>query len=187
MKILKESKEQLPITYLTNFVSRGWEEVGMLKEEIEAIKAEFKDVKKIEDCVSNLIDAYLICIGYIEGILNDKKYVEFPEEAKEALTEEINPDLTAIDIIKDKLDIQGEDNEVIFAEKGQMEEEDADKLVIEVSEEELEVIESEISEDESEEKSEEEIEDFEDEEIKEKPAKKDDNFEPFEYFVDFED
>jgi hypothetical protein len=163
----------------------------MLKEEIEAIKAEFKDVKKIEDCVSNLVDAYLICIGYIEGILNDKKYVEFPEEAKEALTEEIDPDLTAIDVIKDKLDIKSEDNEITFAEKGQMEEEDADKLVIEVSDEELEVIESEISEeeteDESEEKSEEEIEAFEEEEIEEKPAKKDDNFEPFEYFVDFED
>jgi hypothetical protein len=167
----------------------------MLKEEIEAIKAEFKDVKKIEDCVSNLVDAYLICIGYIEGILNDKKYVEFPEEAKEALTEEIDPDLTAIDVIKDKLDIKSEDNEITFAEKGQMEEEDADKLVIEVSDEELEVIESEISEEEieeeteeeSEEKSEEEIEVFEDEEIEEKPTKKVDDFEPFEYFVDFED
>jgi hypothetical protein len=163
----------------------------MLKEEIEAIKAEFKDVKKIEDCVSNLVDAYLICIGYIEGILNDKKYVEFPEEVKEALTEEIDPDLTAIDVIKDKLDIKSEDNEITFAEKGQIEEEDADKLVVEVSDEELEVIESEISEEESEEeseeKSEEEIEAFEDEEIEEKPAKKVDDFEPFEYFVDFED
>lgn len=187
MKILKESKTQLPITYLTNFVSRGWEEVGMLKEEVEAIKKEFKDIKKIEECVGNLIDTYLICIGTIEGILNDKKYVEFPEEVKEALTEEINPDLTAIDIIKDKLDIKSEDNEITFAEKGQIEEEDADKLVVEVSDEELEIIETEINEDEIEDESEEEIEAFEDEKIEEKPAKKADDFEPFEYFVDFED
>ena len=38
MKILKESKENLPIAFLTDFISKGWEEVGYLKADIEAIK-----------------------------------------------------------------------------------------------------------------------------------------------------
>ena len=38
MKILKENKEKLPISFLTDFISKSWEEVGYLKADIEAIK-----------------------------------------------------------------------------------------------------------------------------------------------------
>ena len=180
MKI-NENKDNLPITYLTTLVSRGWEEVGMLREEIEAVKKEFKNTGAIEECVNNLIDAYLICIGTVEGILDNKKYVKFPEEAsalKEAV-EEIKPEMEAIDVIKNQVELQVEDDEVSLINKGA---EDADKLVLDVSDEEREILESEF----------EDNEDFEyiaDDEV-EKNNKSSDNkekeFEPFEYFCDFE-
>lgn len=180
MKI-NENKDNLPITYLTTLVSRGWEEVGMLREEIEAVKKEFKNTGAIEECVNNLIDAYLICIGTVEGILDNKKYVKFPEEAsalKEAV-EEIKPEMEAIDVIKNQVELQVEDDEVSLVNKGA---EDADKLVLDVSDEEREILESEF----------EDNEDFEyiaDDEV-EKNNKSSDNkeeeFEPFEYFCDFE-
>lgn len=180
MKI-NENKDNLPITYLTTLVSRGWEEVGMLREEIEAVKKEFKNTGAIEECVNNLIDAYLICIGTVEGILDNKKYVKFPEEAsalKEAV-EEIKPEMEAIDVIKNQVELQVEDDEVSLVNKGA---EDADKLVLDVSDEEHEILESEF----------EDNEDFEyiaDDEV-EKNNKSSDNkekeFEPFEYFCDFE-
>lgn len=180
MKI-NENKDNLPITYLTTLVSRGWEEVGMLREEIEAVKKEFKNTGAIEECVNNLIDAYLICIGTVEGILDNKKYVKFPEEAsalKEAV-EEIKPEMEAIDVIKNQVELQVEDDEVSLINKGA---EDADKLVLDVSDEEHEILESEF----------EDNEDFEyiaDDEV-EKNNKSSDNkekeFEPFEYFCDFE-
>lgn len=180
MKI-NENKDNLPITYLTTLVSRGWEEVGMLREEIEAVKKEFKNTSAIEECVNNLIDAYLICIGTVEGILDNKKYVKFPEEAsalKEAV-EEIKPEMEAIDVIKNQVELQVEDDEVSLVNKGA---EDADKLVLDVSDEEREILESEF----------EDNEDFEyiaDDEV-EKNNKSSDNkekeFEPFEYFCDFE-
>lgn len=180
MKI-NENKDNLPITYLTTLVSRGWEEVGMLREEIEAVKKEFKNTSAIEECVNNLIDAYLICIGTVEGILDNKKYVKFPEEAsalKEAV-EEIKPEMEAIDVIKNQVELQVEDDEVSLINKGA---EDADKLVLDVSDEEREILESEF----------EDNEDFEyiaDDEV-EKNNKSSDNkekeFEPFEYFCDFE-
>lgn len=180
MKI-NENKDNLPITYLTTLVSRGWEEVGMLREEIEAVKKEFKNTGAIEECVNNLIDAYLICIGTVEGILDNKKYVKFPEEAsalKEAV-EEIKPEMEAIDVIKNQVELQVEDDEVSLVNKCA---EDADKLVLDVSDEEREILESEF----------EDNEDFEyiaDDEV-EKNNKSSDNkekeFEPFEYFCDFE-
>ena len=34
MKILKEAKEKLPVSFLTDFVSRSWDDVGYLKETI---------------------------------------------------------------------------------------------------------------------------------------------------------
>lgn len=153
----------------------------MLREEIEAVKKEFKNTSAIEECVNNLIDAYLICIGTVEGILDNKKYVKFPEEAsalKEAV-EEIKPEMEAIDVIKNQVELQVEDDEVSLINKGA---EDADKLVLDVSDEEREILESEF----------EDNEDFEyiaDDEV-EKNNKSSDNkekeFEPFEYFCDFE-
>ena len=96
MKILKENKimqEELPITFITSFVSRGWEEVGMLKEQIKALKSEFKNIDKIEEILQGLIDAYLINIGQLELFLHDNDYVEVPnieeqEEESKALEKE---------------------------------------------------------------------------------------------------
>ena len=153
----------------------------MLREEIEAVKKEFKNTSAIEECVNNLIDAYLICIGTVEGILDNKKYVKFPEEAsalKEAV-EEIKPEMEAIDVIKNQVELQVEDDKVALINKDA---EDADKLVLDVSDEEREILESEF----------EDNDDFEyiaDDEV-EKNNKSSDNeekeFEPFEYFCDFE-
>lgn len=81
MKILKESKEALPIAFLTDFISKGWEEVGYLKADIEAIKEAYKGTKPIEDLIQDLIDAYLVCIGQLEAHLHDNKYLDYPEES----------------------------------------------------------------------------------------------------------
>lgn len=84
MKLLKEeqiNKEALPITFITSFVSRGWEEVGMLKEQIKALKDEFggKSIEKVEEIFQGLIDAYLINIGQLELFLQENNYVEVPD------------------------------------------------------------------------------------------------------------
>ena len=81
MKILKESKETLPIAFLTDFISKGWEEVGYLKADIEAIKEAYKGTKPIEVLIQDLIDAYLVCIGQLEAHLHDNKYLDYPEES----------------------------------------------------------------------------------------------------------
>ena len=182
MKI-NENKTNLPITYLTTLVSRGWEEVGILREEMEAVKKEFKNTSAIEECVNNLIDAYLICIGTVEGILDNKKYVKFPEETsalKEAV-EEIKPEMEAIDVIKNQVDLQVEDDEVALISKD-IEDVDADKLVLEVSDEEREILESEFEDNEDFEY----IADDEVEKDNKSRDKEEKEFEPFEYFCDFE-
>lgn len=81
MKILKESKETLPIAFLTDFISKGWEEVGYLKADIEAIREAYKGTKPIEGLIQDLIDAYLVCIGQLEAHLHDNKYLDYPEES----------------------------------------------------------------------------------------------------------
>ena len=81
MKILKESKETLPIAFLTDFISKGWEEVGYLKADIEAIREAYKGTKPIESLIQDLIDAYLVCIGQLEAHLHDKNYLDYPEKS----------------------------------------------------------------------------------------------------------
>ncbi len=92
MKILQEAKEKLPVSFLTDFVSRGWDDVGYLKETIAAIKEVYSGTEEIEKLLSDLIDAYLVCIGQMEAHLHDNKYIEFPEESK--LNEDVNITVT---------------------------------------------------------------------------------------------
>lgn len=130
MKILKENKimqEELPITFITSFVSRGWEEVGMLKEQIKALKSEFKNIDKIEEILQGLIDAYLINIGQLELFLHDNDYVEVPnieeqekqeeqEEESEVLEkEDIEDDEIETDEIEDVIKIENDKPEEIEA------------------------------------------------------------------------
>ena len=118
MKILKESKENLPIAFLTDFISKGWEEVGYLKADIEAIKEAYKGTKPIEGLIQDLIDAYLVCIGQLEAHIHDNKYLEYPEESglsgtalEEELELKISPDKVEIKTENTTpVDVNEEDN-----------------------------------------------------------------------------
>ena len=60
MKIINESKkEKLPIDFITQFVSKGWDEVGMLKASKDAIKATFRETAKVENIIQDWIDKSL--------------------------------------------------------------------------------------------------------------------------------
>lgn len=118
MKILKEAKENLPIAFLTDFISKGWEEVGYLKADIEAIKETYKGTKNIEELIQNLIDAYLVCIGQLEAHLQDKNYIEYPEESgllKEDFDIKVKDD--SIEIVgEENLAVEKQDDKVIITE-----------------------------------------------------------------------
>ena len=117
MKVLKENqtnREELPITFITSFVSRGWEEVGILKEQIKALKGEFKNIDRIEEILQGLIDAYLVNIGQLELFLQENDYVEVPEIEEEKV-EEPNEETKETEDVEH---VTEENNEI---EKGEIE------------------------------------------------------------------
>jgi hypothetical protein len=78
MKVLKENTmvmEELPISFITDYISKGWEEVGYLKEASSAILAEYSNTDKIEQSMQDLMDAYLIFIGQMEAYLQEKENI----------------------------------------------------------------------------------------------------------------
>ena len=85
---LTESKEKLPISFLTDFVSRGWDDVGYLKETIKSISESFSGTKKVEELLQALVDAYLVCIGQLEAHLQAKDYLDADIDNK--LTEDVD-------------------------------------------------------------------------------------------------
>ena len=93
---LSEAKEKLPISFLTDFVSRGWDDVGYLKETIKSISGEFSGTKKVEELLQALVDAYLVCIGQLELHLQQKDYLDTD--------------------LKESVDIHVEGNEVTIAD-----------------------------------------------------------------------
>lgn len=92
MADLKESKEKLPISFLTDFVSRGWDDVGYLKETIKSIGESFSGTKKVEELLQALVDAYLVCIGQLEMHLQAKDYLDtdMDKDLKEDLVINVN-------------------------------------------------------------------------------------------------
>ena len=172
MEVLKESKEKLPVAFVTAFVSEGWEKVGFLKEELEAIKKEFSDTAKAEEVIQGLIDAYLVSIGQMEQYLSEKKNLEVP------LTEDVTVNIDKVEIIKPKIKIKG-DKEINEPEEA------ADEIVTEPASIEAEVTndvpvvteESDIIE-EAPKTDAERLEEV------EEAVKKEDFTEAFEYFVD---
>ena len=172
MEVLKESKEKLPVAFVTAFVSEGWEKVGFLKEELEAIKKEFSDTAKAEEVIQGLIDAYLVSIGQMEQYLSEKKNLEVP------LTEDVTVNIDKVEIIKPKIKIKG-DKEISESDEA------ADEIVTEPASIEAEVAtdepvvaeESDIIEEAPKTEAErlEEV---------EEAIKKEDFTEAFEYFVD---
>ena len=158
MKILKESKENLPIAFLTDFISKGWEEVGYLKADIEAIKEAYKGTKPIETLIQDLIDAYLVCIGQLEAHLHDKNYLDYPEESGLS-GEKLEEDLE-IRVSADKVEIKAEKTTPVEVN------EEEDLITIGVDETEVKFDDSKLA--------------MSDEDVSRVN-------EPFEYFVDFEE
>ena len=120
---LNESKEKLPASFLTDFISRGWEDIGYLQETLKSIKASFSGTQKVEELLQALLDAYLVCVGQLELHLEDKDYIDIPEEAKK-LTEDIG-----ITVSKDEVkvfDAQGEEAAVVPVN---VEEQPADEVI----------------------------------------------------------
>ena len=137
MKILKESNEKLPINVVTDFVSEGWNEVGKLKSEIEAVKG-FSGSKEVAEVLQKLTDAYLVCIGQLEAFLQDKKYVKEVEGLKEAVDIHIDGNEVTI------ADASGEEVGIVPIEPEKEDSEEVEEPEIEVAEPEIEVAEPEV-------------------------------------------
>lgn len=163
MKIINESKkEKLPIDFITQFVSKGWDEVGMLKASKDAIKTTFKETTKVESIIQDLIDSYLVCIGQMELYLDKKDYLDIPEasELNKAANETVNTDEDLK--LQEDLELKNSGNFDVEVKQ----EDNKVKIEIEPKEEESET-----------EEEEEEEEETEDEEVAKPDA--------FEYFMDF--
>ena len=83
MKTLKENiqdKEKLPLDFITTFISKGWDEVGIIKASIASIKEAYKNTDKIEAILNDWLDSYLITLGQLEAYTQNEDLIDYPEE-----------------------------------------------------------------------------------------------------------
>ena len=107
MRILREEeikKEPIPVSFLTDLVSKGWEEVGYLKDASAAIKDSFTDTSKVEELMQDLMDAYLVFIGQVELYLDTEKDI-----SPEAASEEDNDEALEASEIKAEAEVKDDD------------------------------------------------------------------------------
>jgi len=132
-----ETKEKLPVAFITSFVSDGWDKVGVLKEEIAAIKEAFSETEKAEQIIQGLIDAYLVSIGQMEQYLAEQTGVVVPETeistevtieepiqeepvVEEALNEDVTINIEKVKIIKPEVKVSEEELPAAEAEIKEM-------------------------------------------------------------------
>ena len=88
MRILKEdneiTKEPIPVSFVTDMMSKGWDEVGYLKEAAAAIKETYVDTAKVEELMQDLMDAYLVFIGQLELYLDKEADITTSTEKPES-------------------------------------------------------------------------------------------------------
>ena len=119
MRILREdnenTKETLPVSFVTDMMSKGWDEVGYLKEAAAAIKETYVDTAKVEELMQDLMDAYLVFIGQLELYLDKEADIATSTEKPE--TKEADEEAEATDENdddkNDKEDDKSEEPEVI--------------------------------------------------------------------------
>lgn len=83
MKILKENTKKessIPLDFITSFISRGWDEVGILKASIEGLKKEYANTEQLESILLDWLDSYLITLGQLEALTSDQKLIDYPED-----------------------------------------------------------------------------------------------------------
>lgn len=102
MKILKEAKDQLPSSFVTDKISKLWEEIGYIKEEQKAIKQTFSGTDKVIEILRELEDSYLIAVSRLQAFASNKNIVVLPEaDGKAAIKEALEEDAPAADILQD--------------------------------------------------------------------------------------
>ena len=102
MKILKEAKDQLPSSFVTDKISKLWEEIGYIKEEQKAIKQTFSGTDKVIEILRELEDSYLIAVSRLQAFAAKKNMVVIPEaDGKATIKEGLEEDVPAADILQD--------------------------------------------------------------------------------------
>ena len=112
---LKESKEKVPATFITSYISDAWDRVGYIKADIEAIKEQYTNTGVVIECLQDILDAYLIAAGRLQAFLDNKNYVNIPDEPiKESIAESINNEVSedlnidTVNISIDEIEIEPE-------------------------------------------------------------------------------
>jgi len=94
MKI-QESKEKLPITFITSFIKNGWEMIGNLTADADAIKANYAKTGDIAEIIQDVVDAYTVAVSRMEGIVQKAEYLNYEiedlkEQAEKAKTKALS-------------------------------------------------------------------------------------------------
>lgn len=147
MFTLEESKKiKLPASFITDFIAKGWSEIGLLNDQIKGFKQEFTGGSKVTAILQELVDNYLICVGQLEELL--AKGYDIVAQAPDQATKNLKENLSAQQleqeladlIIDQKQAIEGYSN-TLFEITGKGGDEEAKKVLKHISDQQLQHVE----------------------------------------------
>jgi DNA-binding protein YbaB len=79
-----DKKENLPIEFITNFLSEMWKQLGDIQGQTDRISEDFNKTKKIKKIFQNYINVSLDTLNQLELLLIDEDYINnYREDKKE--------------------------------------------------------------------------------------------------------
>jgi hypothetical protein len=83
MKILKENmvKEKMPVSFLTYMLSKSWDEIGNIKDQLFGLDNMYTDAEILRGPLEQLLDSHLIFAGQLEALVQRTGEIEIPDVA----------------------------------------------------------------------------------------------------------
>lgn len=81
MKILKENmvKEKMPVSFLTYMLSKSWDEIGNIKDQLFGLDNMYTDAEILRGPLEQLLDSHLIFAGQLEALVQGTGEIKIPE------------------------------------------------------------------------------------------------------------
>lgn len=81
MKILKENmvKEKMPVSFLTYMLSKSWDEIGNIKDQLFGLDNMYTDAEVLRAPLEQLLDSHLVFAGQLEALVQGTGEIKIPE------------------------------------------------------------------------------------------------------------
>jgi hypothetical protein len=84
-------KEKMPVSFLTYMLSKSWDEIGNIKDQLFGLDSMYTDAEVLRAPLEQLLDSHLVFAGQLEALVQGTGEIKIPEVDAPAVPENDAP------------------------------------------------------------------------------------------------